>query len=439
MRRFVRLGSVVVVGALTALTSGGTASAAPLPASYSADAGAQVLGLTETGSFLGIPLPFANVSVAESAATADSTATPRTEAAGSNLFVKTPIVGLTVNQISQTAPPSHPAPTTATFADINAAGLSATVLRTSVQARWAGDRTCPAAGMPLSTTTTGTAGAAVGFPILPAVRPGVARAQVGNTTGNWRQAIAAWAAKQLNKKAPEAAPAVAPAVPQLISTGVASTNSSTSLVSIPGPNDSRGVQARATASIAGADVLSGPGGPPLIHIDVAGQPSLTATATGNKATSSLVFVPPAVTLTIDAGPGLVVTVPLSIKPVMLDLGGETLSIALGSLINAVNTGTVVSGEASLLTVSFAGQLNAAFAVEPMVVRATAPRTGIQCTTPAPAPTTSTPTTGTGTGTGEPPLANTGATTRPVGLLGLAALLLGAGILVLSRRARTYNH
>ncbi len=434
MRRFIRLSAALAAVSLTSLVSQGSASAAPLPAAYSASAAAQVMLANETGTFLGTPLRLTDVSVADSLATANSTATPRTVAAGSNLTLGTPIAGLTVNQIQQTAPPTHAAATKAALLTVNSPDLSASALNASVQARWAGERICPAAGTPLSTTSVSTAGIDVGLDVPPA--PVANRTATAAAQAQLRKWITS--ASQNRKVQPN----VAPGDPTLVSTGVGRTSTTTSLPSIAGPRDSRGVRARASSSVASIDLLGNagdPAGTAPFSVSVARQPSLTATATGTAATSSLVFVPPTVSLSVlgvvtpipaNGGYTIVLATPSPGDP------GETLNISVGKLLAATNTGTVVSGAASLLTVTYAGELNGTFAIAPMIVRATAPRTAIQCAAPAPVTPTPTPT---HSGTGTAPLANTGSSAQPVGLLGVALLLLGAGILVIARRRRISQH
>ncbi len=283
---------------------------------------------------------------------------------------------------------------------------------------------------PLATTTAETAGAAVGIPGgLPRGAPAAAnQARTAKPSRSFFSPRTAKAARA----------AVAPAASgvnfPLLVTGAGSTGGATSLISVPGPRDSRAVQATATASLRTVDLGGG-----FIQIAIAGSPSLVATATGNPATSTLAYLAPTVSVVVNG-------TPTPIPPggtLVIDAGQETITLALGRLTNALNTGTVVSGQASVFTLTLAGVINGSLVVGPLAVRAAIPSTGIQCIAPVVAPTstpattappTTRPTTLPVTPTPGPQLAATGTSrTAPLSLLGFGLIVAGAGALFATRR------
>ncbi len=431
MQRLLRIAvSAAIAGSSLVLAVGdGPAAAAPLPTAYSASAGAELLRVNALSRFGGAPSAYADIGVTESLSTVNSTATPRSTATASNITLGAPIAGLAVSRLQQTAPPNHPAASSQLVAVDNPV-LGVKAVGTSVHARWDGDKTCPPAGTPLATTTDETAGAAVGIP--GGLPPGDAPA-AANPAGTAKPARSFFPPRTAKAARAAAAPAATGVNFPLLVTGAGSTGGATSLVSVPGPRDSRAVQATATASLRTVDLGGG-----FIQIAIAGSPSLVATATGNPATSTLAYLAPTVSVVVNG-------TPTPIPPsgiLVIDAGQETITLALGRLTNAVNTGNVVSGQASVFTLTLAGLINGSLVVGPLAVRAEIPSTGIQCIAPVVAPTSTPattapptrPTTPPVTPTPGPQLAATGTSrTAPLSLLGFGLIVAGAGALFATRR------
>ena len=350
-RRATALGIVVAVGsALVMASTAAPASATPVAtATFSSNATSSIVALNNL-TVAGIPLATATVAPATaSIANASSTATAANLAAAITALV--PPVLVPVDQLSVTAPP--PNSDSGTLVSVPLAPLlDASALSGTVDATWPSATTCPADGVPVADATVTTAAATV----------------IGGI------------------------PATALS---LASLGVATTESSTSLVSEAGPLDTRGVQARATNDIASIDLLGGATGLGTgISVDINTAPVLTGTATGVVGTSDVTFTPATGTITIAGGaavnltPGLAVPINITVGAVSLT-GSITLN---GAATGVTNTGTSVSGDAALLSVSLTATVaavvlaNVSLAVAPLHVDATSPVDGIQCATAPPAPT-----------------------------------------------------
>jgi large repetitive protein len=260
---------------------------------------------------------------------------------------------IAVNFISRTAPPPG-APFTSTLVSVPLPPvLSATALSGTVHATWPSATTCPAAGVPVADASVTTAAATV-------------VGGIGNTALS------------------------------LASLSAATTRSTTSLVTEPGLFDTRGVQASATNNIATVDLLGGATGVGTgITIDINTAPVLTGTATGVVGTSSVVFTPATATVSV-AGVAAGALTPDVAFPIAITVGGLAItgSITLNGSATTTNTGTAVSGDASLLSLTLdasttVGGVSVARStsldVAPLHVEATAPTTGIQCA-PIPVPT-----------------------------------------------------
>jgi hypothetical protein len=331
------LGSALVMAATTV-----PASATPVAtATFSSNATSAIVALNSL-TVATVPLATATVGPATaSIANASSTATAANLDAAITAF--TPPVTVPVNQFSVTAPP--PASDGGTLLAVPLPPLlSAAVLNGSVDATWPSAATCPTAGAPVAEAAVSTTAATV----------------IGGVPST---------------------------ALSLASLGVATTGASTALVTEAGPLDTRGVQASATNDIATVDLLGGASGLGTgISININSAPVLTGTATGAVGTSDVSFTPAGGTITIAGGvaanltPGL--AVPISITVGLVSITG---SITLnGAPTSVTNTGTFVSGDAALLSVSLTATVAAvvladvSLDVAPLHVDATSPADGIQC-------------------------------------------------------------
>lgn len=339
----------------TVATAATSANATPVAtAVFSANATSSTLAgsLTITGLGTG------TIALTPTRATLTNTSSSATGANLTTSITPALLPALVINSKTVTAPP--PTTSTETLIDVPAAPLlTATGLSRTVTANYpTSNGVCP-----LTTTPTSLA------------RVTSATAEVGGT----------------------------PPLPTLVKTGDAISKSTTALVSAAGPagTDTRGVQAKASNTISRIDLFGGasannPGGVTLL---VNAPSVLTATATGVVGTSSVTFTAGDVSILIGANTtpqilprdGSSFALPASLAP--LGLSG---SITLNNF-TQTNTGTSVSGDASLLsmdltlktpgvnpatqTVIASGTLD----VAKLHVQATSPATGIQCASVTPPP------------------------------------------------------
>ena len=333
------MSSALVIGTMSA-----PASATPVAtAVFSSNATSSIVNLKNvtigTTNLLGLTLAPATASIANASSTATA----------ANLLGSGVISGVTVQQLTATAPP--PSSDSGTLIAVPLAPLlDASLLSGTVDATWPSATTCPAAGVPVADATVTTAAATV----------------IGGV------------------------PATALS---LASLSAATTESTTSLVTEPGLFDTRGVQASATNDIATVNLLGGATGVGTgITIDINTAPVLTGTATGVVGTSSVVFTPATGTITIAGGLAVNLTPDVAF-PIAITVAGLTItgSITLNGSATTTNTGTAVSGDASLLSLSLTAKVDGvsfastALDVAPLHVAATSPTTGIQCA-PIPVPT-----------------------------------------------------
>ncbi|WP_346008392.1 Ig-like domain-containing protein [Janibacter terrae] len=287
--------AIVLATAGVAVSMAPQAQAAPVPTAYTATGSGDVLRVSST--VLGAPL--ANVDVVHSEAGVDSTdaATPAT-ATSSNLGVRVGgLVGLTATN-TETAPPSHTED--GTLLTASALGLSTGVVTYTDTVNWAGADACVAAGTPISSATTRTAGADLTL---------------------------------LNQ--------------QILATGVSSTTGTTSLVPTTATNDTRAVVATSTGFLTGLTLLND-----LVTVSVLNSPSLVATATGTPTGSGVEFTPAEATVTV----GGVTTTLVAGADTVLDLpdglGSVTLHLTSGDELTnetVAADGTSASGDAVALT------------------------------------------------------------------------------------------
>jgi uncharacterized repeat protein (TIGR01451 family) len=256
-----------------------------------------------------------------------------------------------LSSVGQSAPPDNAAPATANLLAIPAQPLATvSVSDASALAHWAGDNACVSSTTPL--------------------------AQGANRTAQ---------VDLLN----------APGVGSVVSIeptqeGASSVQSTLSLPSIEGPGDSRAVVAESETQIAGVSLLGG-----ALDIQVVGDPTLTATATGLEGGASVVYDAPIVIINgetvLDA-----ITLGEDILGPILDALGPVLD-ALSDLISVEVTipdadievapnGTIALGSAAVARVQISllpvlggeGIVLADLAIAPMEVAAFAPLGGLIC-------------------------------------------------------------
>jgi hypothetical protein len=219
------------------------ASAAPLPADYTATAGGEVVNL-DVNVLGGIDV--AGVRLVSTTSASGSTLSPRSSATASDLAADVAALGLFVNSESQTAPPDAGGPETGTLAAVTVPGLlNVGVMDTTVEAHYDSDETCVPGNLLADSLIETTAGVSL-------------------------------------------APA---GIASILTTGAASTRSTTELVTTTGLN--RAVRATAVGSIADIALLGG-----LVEVEIADDASLTATATGEPGGASVVYTEPTVTVTV---------------------------------------------------------------------------------------------------------------------------------------------
>ena len=371
--------TIMAVVAASAATMS-TAVADPIAtAAYSSSSVADLATLDETLA----AGTLSNVRIGASSAAASAQPVGST-AQAANLAGPVLGLGASVDSVSQSAPPDHATPATATFAALTALPLLDTsAVRGSAQARYASATTCLASGVASSAATTSTAQVVAGAGLSPSLTGGSVQGDVADV-------------------------------------GAISSTGTTSLVNLgTGVGDSRAVQSQTTATVSSLDLLDN-----AIGVSIVGTPTLTAQATGTIATSHATYVAPDVMVSVrGAAPvslNAVGSLPITIDTRVAGTGTVAdVTLTLGTISGVVNTGTSVSAAASVLTadVSLTNYVlgvgtpvaTVALDLAPMTVAASGPSDGVQCT-PAPgAPTITSPANGATVTTNEPPISGTGTT------------------------------
>jgi hypothetical protein len=308
-----------------------TASAAPLPATYDADAHGDIVDVR--ASILGQSL--AEVYVGHSQATTDSDAPARSRGESSNIELVLGGFPGTVDEEVATAPPSSDPPP-ATLVDVPLGPVvDAKVITGDVAAFWAGDDACPApvaGARPLSSATTTLAGLTL---------------------------------------------AGLPAVGAVADVQASVSRSRTALVDQAG-NGSR-VVSSVTTTVGDVRLLGG-----VVVVEVESPVTLTASSDG---TSTVVtYSDPVITVTV-AG-GQVVTLPIDGTETDIPVNLGVLSVDLGIRAfqpDETSTGSTASAHLDAvlaidLTVdSILGEVaDVHLGVGPMDVTATAPVGGVEC-------------------------------------------------------------
>jgi hypothetical protein len=344
--------ATVVVAALVSAMLPATALADPLPAAYSGSTVNNIIGIDVNA--LGFNI--AGLQVAHTDTNVASQASPRTSAEAANMAAAVAGVSVPIASVQQTAPPDNTSSTSTGLTQVDIPGLLDTgALTGTVQARWAGDGSCPSSGTALSTSTVQMAGL---------------------TLGN--------------------------AVTELAQLGAASTSGTTSLVSNGGPGDSRSVVSGATGNIASLTFLND-----VVNVNFGGAPTLTATASGSAGGASVSYVPPSVTVTapgvnvpLTPGAQVTVSVPL-VGSVTIRMGIPTISTTADGQ-NAVGDVSLLSVEITLL----GGAGTASLGILPLHAESHAPPGGVQCGL-LDAPTITSPTNGSTTQDTTPTITGTG--------------------------------
>ena len=395
MRRGLLIAVVLMCSILGAAPIGLTgASAAPqLPRSitasgpYGGDAHADLLTVN-AGDFTGTPLAavpqVADLNVVHSEAQADSNGTGsatdpgrnsviagnpalRTGARAANLDPPSVVdqndLSGVLSDVSQTAPPDNADPATAQLTDVPAdPALHADLSTATALAHWAGDTECVDPSVPLSDAQNNVESfQAITDPSVPG--------------GSFMAA-------------------------DLSNQGVIFSRGTMSLPALPdpNPNDARFVQSQAVTQIAQFDVFGGAaaGG---ATVEIAGDPTLTATASGLPGGAHVTYTSPIVTVngntTLDASTfgGVFTQLLDGLEPL---LGGAapliTIEVSAGDL-NAVEAadGTSATGDATLVHLKVnllpaaggAGVTLSDLDLGPMHTEAFAPAGGISCGAPKP--------------------------------------------------------
>ncbi|WP_127473451.1 Ig-like domain-containing protein [Microbacterium sulfonylureivorans] len=316
---------IIAIGAVGA----SPAAAAPPTDPWDGSAGGEVVSLTTDA----VGLQLAGLGVAVSDASAGSAQTPRANSVSSNISADVAGLGLTVASNDQTAPPDAGGPETGSLAALSAPGLlDIGALTTTNEAHWDVDTACVTDGA-LSLASTQTAG----LSLLPLLGGGV------------------------------------------LDLGVSESQGETSLVQNVGLN--HGVQSVATGTIESLSLLGG-----AITVDVDGETTLTATATGTSA-GTVDYAPSAVTVNTPGGPVIldpgnptaVVSIPL-VADVTITLNDPTVSTTATS---AAATSSLLTIDVSVLGVfPLPPVAEVSVDVLPLSASATAPTGGIDCP-PAP--------------------------------------------------------
>ena len=303
------------------------AQAAPLPAPYSGQAGGDVaaVDLTVLGG-----LTLADVRLANSDSTVDSTATPESSSVSRNLAATVAGLGITVEETSQTAPPDNAGPVGDSIASASALGITTGLLTTSNEAHYTNDASCVTDDA-LAATTTSTAG----LTVTPA------------------------------------------GLVNVLTTGVSTTSGTVELVSTGGAGFNRAVQSTTVGELAGVSLLGGG-----VTIDIA-DALLTATAPGTPDDAEVTYNEPLVT--VNGSPvGATGTVTVDLGTV----GAVTVTVNDPTVTEAPD-GTSATGSVSVVTLDVrVGPLAAPLATAtvdllPLTASAEAPVGGIDCPPPAP--------------------------------------------------------
>lgn len=327
--------ALLTVVALVAATP--RASADPVPAPYSGQAGGDVSGV-DVAVVGGVTL--ADVRLINSDSTADSTATPESSSVSRNLAATVAGLGITPTSNSQTAPPDNAGPETGTLVAASALGISTGVITTSNEAHYTGDVSC-VTDDPLADTTTTTTGVTV----TPA------------------------------------------GLVNILATGEGTTSGTVRLVSTGGTGLNRGVESQASGSLSGVSLFGGAVTVDIVGDDPAIDATLTATADGSPGGADVTYDAPTVTVTVG---GTTTTIPLG-DSVPFDLG------PVGAVTVTVNepTETVdpagLSASASVAVVTLGVRVGpaalplatATVDLLPLTASANAPVGGIDCPPPAP--------------------------------------------------------
>jgi len=317
------------------------ATAAGEPTAVRSDASATVL----TVDALSVPATFtlADVDVATSTGAVDGSGTPRSTSSAHNLDLE--LGGQQLPDIlsvaEQDAPPDHADPATAAGSPGDIPGLgSISVSSASAHARWTGDRACPDAGQPLTTSTVSTADVSL-FDVP----------QVG-------------------------------ALVEL--PGTVSTRQATTLAA-PTSAGGRSVVSTARGSAADVRLLGG-----QVDVAVVDPPVLRATATGAAGGADVDYQAPVVTVSVA---GQAETLPADGSP--LDIASPDnpllhVELALGQATDVTTSadGTQAAARASVLhvVVSMGAEPLAVDVARadlfPLQASATAPQGGVACGDPA---------------------------------------------------------
>jgi hypothetical protein len=348
----------------------GVAQADPLPADYSGTTHGDVMSLNVTILGAGV-----NAALAHSATTVDSTADPRAHAESANM--EAGAIGITVPVASGSADSDNTTLTdsySAGFPPLTAAPILSTgVLTGSGSTTWAGDAACVPDGTPIAESTTSMASASVG---------GIAGLNI-------------------------------------LSMGAASTSGETTL-------QGGSVVSTSSGELAGLSLMNG-----LVQVNVATQPTITATSDGTTGSVTANAYAVAVTVggvttTLTAGGSL---------PISLSIPGVatiSLTIAVGQLTNT-SSGATGSGSLELLSITgeirqpLFGTLLASldFGLMSLSATATAPAGGVECDQ-LDAPAITSPTTGGTTGP-TPTISGTGVPGATVTVTDQTGTVLGTAV------------
>ena len=337
MRRVLALFSAVLLTLLGVLAAPQAASAAPLPATYTGSAGGDIVDFTLNP--VGGP-NLARTRSAVSQSTVNSAGTPAVTSRASNLNAAVAGLGLTVVNRTQTAPPDQGGAATDTIADAAVPGvLDLGILTTQVEAHYAGNDACVAGGL-LADSRISTTGVTVG----PAAAGNVAQTGDANTRGV--------------------------------------------VALIPEPAGSalhRAVSSTASGQISGTSFLGG-----AVAVQVAGTPTLQATATGDPGGANVTYTPGAVTVTAN---GTTTTVNAGATQTFTVPGGQVQITANQPTVTEAATGQSATGSLTVVTaqvtVGTAAVPVSTSTVDllPLTAAATAPAGGIDCPPAAPVLTT----------------------------------------------------
>jgi hypothetical protein len=344
--RVARLSAIVGAATLALLPAMAAepAAAAPLPATYTARAS----GIIQSVDVNLVALNLARAELVNSIATVASPATPPVTATSSNLAAQAGTLASRQSN-TETAPPTHSQ--SGTLLAASGAGITTGNVSYTDTVRFDGVNACVPAGSDISRSVTRTSGSTVS----PAGVANVSR------------------------------------------TGVSTTTARTLLAARLVANDTRSVVAQASGQIAGLTFLAD-----AVRVNISGQPTLTATATGVATGSSVTYVPPtAVTATVGGvtrtlTPGTTVTLRVpGVGSVDLHVNSSaevTRTIAANGLSAAGNT-AVVTATVRLLGLAGVSLGTVTEGILPLTVAATAPAGGVECLAAAPRVTITTPANG----------------------------------------------